>query len=549
MDYLKIGLIFILLTVSLAYAGFLDPILDPIENFFKNLTNQVEAELDRTRVGRELNRIIEDVENVAHIVNDIKPIAAVLSSVSPPLAIINLATQYGHEPNDLFNRFKERVDSLETNYAGDGGGPNGELSETEIAAALQTVLEEPQLPIGVYMGDYCIIDLTQCNFLDPSRASSYRDSYFSYSCYVNGVVDKKKVNGLNRATCRATWINTWQGNVVPVQFMHDNQFATYYWDQCAKVYLTTEQQNTFLQNKVCNQPIARHDVGDVCAVDYTGCSANSTALYDSYRVGTVAYDLIPGTVRRSYLCDLPYYGMVALDQHARKSCEIVYVGEREVDELLTAKPEIVAEPIIQEPIVPTTTEGTPPPPIEGLDMTGTRRFPISRLGDLPSYVIPTQTNIVYGKYNALDITPSVYKQKQKAAKSSKQTDMIPTLEDIKSKIKGQKIPNSLMMLFGNENIAFEVRANDGRAFYFCTVISDGTITSFEECKKNDPDFTPTLKISTSQTVLQQMKAGKGIDIFFDAVDHGTADYEGVGLVNKIKYDVMSFVARLGIIST
>lgn len=546
MEYKKIGFVFVLF-VSLAYAGFFDPIFDPIEDFFKSLTNHVEAELDRTRVGRELNRIIEDIEGVARIVNEIQAIGSILSNVSPPIAIINLAVQYGHDPDDLFNRFKERVDSLETNYAGDGGGPDGSLSDTEIAAALQTVLEEPPLPDGVYMGDSCMIDFTECNFLEPPRASTYRDSYFGYSCYVDGVVDKKKVNGLNRATCRATWINTWGGNVIPVEFMYDNQFATYYWDQCAKVHFTRQQQIAFFENKTCDQPIARHDVGDVCAVDYTGCLANSTALDNSNRIGMVAYDLIPGTTRRSYLCELPYYGMVALDPSARKSCEKVYVGRREVDELLAAKPEVIAQTIAQEVIVPTTVQGTPPPPIDGLEMSGTRRFPVSRLGDLPGYITPPgQDRIVYGKYNARDITPSVYKQKQTAAKSSDKTNMI-ALKDIKAKIIGEKIPDSLMLLFGNERIMLEIRTNDGRAFYFCTVISNGVITSLDECKKNDPVFSPTLRVSASQTVLQQIKAGKDPDIFFDAVDQGTAEYEGVGFVDKIKYDVVAFIARLGII--
>src|SRR3989344_7125636 len=126
-------------------------------DLWAQLTNQLEEELDRTRVGRELNRVIEDVENVAHIVEDIQGLVSLAGSVSPPLAVANLAIRYGHDPDKLFNRFQERVDSLENNY---GGGSS--LSQTEAAAALQSVLEEPPLPDGVYMGDGCIVDLRNC---------------------------------------------------------------------------------------------------------------------------------------------------------------------------------------------------------------------------------------------------------------------------------------------------------------------------------------------------------------------------------------------------
>ncbi|MFH1785887.1 MAG: hypothetical protein ABH842_05655 [Candidatus Micrarchaeota archaeon] len=548
MDYMKIGLIFILVTVSLAYAGFLDPILDPIENFFRNLTNQVEAELDRTRVGRELNRIIEDIEGVARIVNEIQSIATVLSSVSPPIAIINLATQYGHDPSDLFDRFKERVHSLENNYPGSGGGSSGNLSNTEIAAALQSVLEEPALPTGVYMGDDCIIDLTQCDFNDPSRASQYRDSFFSYSCYVEGIVAKKSASGLNRATCRATWINTWSGNVAPVHFLYDNQFANYYWDQCARVYLTSEEQNNFMQNKNCEQPIARHDLGDICAVDYTTCPANSTALSNAHRVGTIAYDRIPGTTRRSYFCELPFYGWVALDSSLRQSCEVVYVGQREVDGLLAAQPEVLIPPITPPITPPPPVQTTPPSPTEGLNNTGTLRFPMTRLGDLPMYVPPPSSEkIVYGRYNALDITPTVYKQKKIAADVSGEKNLS-LLDEVKAKLVGQTIPDSTMLLFGNEKTQLEVRMNDGNAYYFCMDISDGVIKSLDQCKKDDPNFSPTLLVSVSQTVLQQLKAGEDPEIFFEAVDQGRADYEGVGFFNKLKYDILTFMEKVGLFS-
>src|SRR3989338_5445422 len=97
-------------------------------DLWAQLTNQLEEELDRTRVGRELNRVIEDVENVAHIVEDIQDLATLAASATPTGAIINLAIQYDHDPDQLFERFQDRVHSLENNNLDDGNGANGQLS-------------------------------------------------------------------------------------------------------------------------------------------------------------------------------------------------------------------------------------------------------------------------------------------------------------------------------------------------------------------------------------------------------------------------------------
>ena len=168
--YLPIILIFLLLTTPVQ-AGLFDPILDPIQNLFNRLKNDVEDELGRSRVGRELNRIVEDIDGVVEIVQEFDNLVTLAASTTTPIGFIALAQEYGHNPDKIFDRFKDRVDNLNNNQ---------QLSNTEAAAVLQSVLEEPILPDGVYLGDDCIIDYSNCPDESENPSPRYRAHYWDY---------------------------------------------------------------------------------------------------------------------------------------------------------------------------------------------------------------------------------------------------------------------------------------------------------------------------------------------------------------------------------
>ena len=103
-----IGVFLSFFFLSFASAGFFDELFDP----FQSIVDEIEEELEHTRIGRELNRLVEDIEAVGRIVRDFEDLASLALSSTPPLAIASLAIEYGHDPDKLFGRFKERVDSL-----------------------------------------------------------------------------------------------------------------------------------------------------------------------------------------------------------------------------------------------------------------------------------------------------------------------------------------------------------------------------------------------------------------------------------------------------
>src|SRR3990167_3760587 len=106
-------IIAILLTFVLpVHASWLSSALDPLESLWQGLTNAVEEELERSRVGRELNRVIEDAEGVSHILEEVQNLALIATASTPPGAIVSFAVSYGHDPDKLFNRFQQRVQSL-----------------------------------------------------------------------------------------------------------------------------------------------------------------------------------------------------------------------------------------------------------------------------------------------------------------------------------------------------------------------------------------------------------------------------------------------------
>ncbi len=517
---IKLVLVLSILLVSVipAQAGLLDPILDPIQNLFNELTNQIEDELESSRVGRELNRIVEDIEGVTEIIQEFENLATLVTSASPPLALANLAVQYGHDPDSVLPRFQERVSSLESNY-----GNGQQLSETEMAAALQSVLEEPPLPDGVYMGDNCIVDLSNCPQVN-SGGHVYRGSYYAHSCYLDGVVSKKKSGGLNKAACGVNLIDAWSRMPIDIRFFSDTQYATYDWERCASVIFTEEDQNQFLASRgqVCDQPIGNYELGSVCVVDYTSCSNNTGSGYNANRIGTISYN-----TRDWYVCEVANR-RYTLKIESRDACADVYVGDREVNEFLAANPEPVQQ-------VQNTSREITENTAQILEQLSTTRDPTIRgLGDMPLNQEEQPRTFVYGKNGVVDITPPSIQEKKDAIEA--RLIALGALKEVnvqalKELIEGKQVPDQFKKYVGSERAEVSIRRDYGKDLLFCVVVNNGVVESFDVCS-TDNSFKPTIKIQTSQSALENMKSADDVAA---ALEDGRISYKAVGLFKKAKF--------------
>ncbi len=504
----------LIISINFVQAGFnfRDDIVDPVRHAFSSAGDRIEEELERSAVGRELNRIIDDIEEVAEIVEEIGGIAALAASATTPAGIVNLAVQYGHDPDQIFGRFQERVNSLENRY-------NGELSETEIAAALQSVLEEPPLPNGTYMGDRCIIDLASC-------PSSVRGDYFMHSCYVEGIVDKKRVGGLNKAACTSYWIDTYEGDLIEVKFPVSAQDATYDWERCARALLPEQEQQEFIASgrSGCEQPIAKHDVGEACAVDYTSCSYGSGGEYNENRIGTIVYGLVSRN-QRDYSCSIDY-GDFTLRRELRDSCASVYVGNREVRDFISANPEPVRQARNNTQVQ------------QALNITSQREgFLIRDLGDVP-LMQEQPVRFAYGRAGILDIFPPTIQQKKNSTKESLEEFGVLHELDI-SKIKeseGQVLPGPIAKVFKNENIKIIIRQKYGEDLLVCASIKEGIVEKVDVCSEKEK-FDTTIIVQTSQSVVENFDDANEIS---SALEDGRISYKGVGIGKKVKLGVSAF---------
>ncbi|MBI2148260.1 hypothetical protein HYU23_01130 [Candidatus Woesearchaeota archaeon] len=532
-----------------------------VENLWQSLTNQVEEELDRTRVGRELNRVIEDVENVAHIVEEVQGLATLAASATPAGAIVTLAVQYEHDSDQLFDRFQDRIHSLENNNPGGGGGANGQLSETEIAGALQSVLEEPPLPDEVYLGDSCIIDFTNCPY--EYSQPPYRSYYWEFSCYVEGVVGKKKFNGLNKATCNVNWLNIWSGNNVEIKFPANAQYATYDWERCPRVLLTTQEQRQFLtsRNNVCNEPIAKHDIGEICAVDYTNCSYGTSARSNANRIGIINHF----GVRREYACEVAH-GNFALKNSLRDACAKVYVGEIEVNQFLQENPEVqtLAQnasinlvsgqrniTAFSAAIVETLSRRTLVDNYEVIQNTNAQantvnqEQPIQNVENLGETITSQeQVREVYGRENVINLAPpSINERKEKTERKLEQLGILKNFDVgvLKKYVEGQTLPVQLQKLFGNERVVAIINRNYGKDAVFCIVLDNGVVKEFNMCDYKN--FKPSLIIKTSQSAIQKIAEEGDVSAAIMALQNGDIKYEAVGIKNKIKFSIATRFAK------
>ncbi len=559
------------LAVSIAsvQAGLLDPVLDPIQAEWDRFTDRVENELDNTPIGRELNRIVDDVEAVARIVEQFEGLITLASSAVPAVALVNLAIQYGHDPESLIPRFNERVETIQAQH------PGVVLSEVEAAAILQSVLEEPPMPDGVYLGDGCIIDFSQCRDESTNPNPLFRAYYWDYSCYVEGVVDKKVIPtpqnaNQRRAMCTASWSNMWSnGQHASSQFPASSQYATYDWQRCARVYLTQAEQDQFLarRSSVCQQPIAQHDVGEVCAVDYRSCSYGSYGNYNANRVGTITYgDVINQNFqhRREYACEVTY-GTFALKSQLRDSCATVYVGDREVAEFIAANP----EPVQQVPVPPQQAPAQPAqqpntaaanvtlPSQRSLGVPTTLRgvftapvaqaapiAPIHRLEEV-AVVSPPPATEVFGRTGIVNIAPDISKKKTTSLKKVKEFTESKSkfnIQALQNQIKGQPLPSPLDSIFGNEQIHISVDQKSGDPILGCISIQGGIIKDVTSCNSDSSDsFVPTLRVQTSQTVLEGIS---NVTDLTAAIDSGEINYQAVGVVNKVKFGISRILAKI-----
>ncbi len=491
-------------------------LVTPVQaNFFTNLwesiTGDIEDELDRSRIGRELNRIVDDLSEVADIMDEVGTLAQLAASNTPQGAIIVLAIKYGHDPDRLWGRFHERVDSLEANNPGGGGGENGALSETELAAALLSVLEEPPLPDGVQMGDGCVVDLTECD-------DSERGEYYASSCYLDGSVNKKSMAGLNRATCSVDWLNPISGNTIRIGFPSDTEQATYAWERCARALIVPQEQQTFLDIRVaaCDQPIAKYEVGDVCVVDYTTCGYGATGAFNANRIGTVRYGLLGNA--RQYTCRITY-GDYALKESLRDPCTTVYVGDDEVSDFLAAHPEPRLVPMVQvAPELPEVTLAT-------------------ELADVP--VVPQELPLVYGRAGV--VLPQTLEQRQALIGARLNALGVATafsIDDLSEQAVGYEIPSPLSSLFSDERAEIRVRQNYGDDVFACLTLAESRITSLASCSE---DYEPTIRVETTQSVLDQVHSASDVATM---LDEDRITYTSVGIGKKIKFGVSGFLFRM-----
>ncbi|MBI2572519.1 hypothetical protein HYV86_01555 [Candidatus Woesearchaeota archaeon] len=536
------------LVSSQVQAGLLDPIIDPIQAEWDRFTDRVENELESTPIGREVSRIVEDVESVARIVEEFEGLITMATSSIPAVALVNLAVQYGHDPESVLPRFNERVEEVKARHH------SVQLTEVEAAAILQSVLEEPPMPDGVYLGDNCIIDFSQCPDESTNPSPRSRAFYWDYSCYTQGVVDKLVVPtpqnaNQRRAVCTASWINMWNnGQLATSKFPASIQYATYDWQRCARVYLTQTEQDQFLaqRDSICQQPIAKHDLGEICVVDYRSCSYGVYGAYNANRVGTITYgDVINQNFqfRREYACDTTY-GTFALKPQLRDSCARVYVGDREVAEFIDANP----EPVQQVPQNPPQKETPPPPPaqqgspttLQGVFTRTIRTVPLHELNLAAVQSLPSRE--VYGRTGIMNLAPDVVKQKE-AVKVKVEQLIAPkklNLDIIVNEIRGQQLPSPIDSIFGNEKIHVTITQNDGNNVLLCITIQDGIVTEAGSCNDND-SFTPTLKVQTSQAVLESLTGPADLTA---AMNDGRITYQAVGLGKKIKFGISSLLAKI-----
>lgn len=522
-------------------------LFDSIGNFFEGIRDDARNELGRSRIGRELNRIVDDVIAVTEIVEELGNVAVMIGSATTPVGIANLAIQYGHDPDALFGRFQERVNTLRNQ------NPGTQLSEMEAAAALQSVLEEPVLPDGVYLGDTCVVDLSRCEDRDANSNTMERSYFWHHSCYLEGTIGKKNVNGRNVASCQASWVSTYYGTTSNVDFI-DHTLGQYEWQQCSRVYLTPQEQNQFLasKNQQCTQPtIANHDLGDVCAVDYMSCSYGQYGVYNNNRVGTIMFDVLHtriGSVR-DYACETTYT-ISPLSKRERPVCETVYVGDREVNAFVAVNPEPVPMPIpptvTPPPPPPATVITNPVPPavLRGFQgPTGDRLEYIARsLGDIQN--VDQQINDVYvfGRNGIKNIAPTnlTEKKKQMGDKLA-QLGLIDkfSIDQIKKEVEGQTVPSPLNKIFKNEKVHVTIRRNSGVDVYYCVTVVDKVVTSFSDCSDSYHDS--TLLVVTSESVVEEVQQGGD---FNEMLDQERIVYQAVGFTNKAKFGVASLLVKV-----
>ena len=511
----------VIIIVQPVHAG----LFSSIGNFFEGLRDQVRDELDRTRVGRELNRVIEDLEAVGELANEFSNLIELAGSATTPLGIANLAIQYGHNPDMLFDRFQERINTLNNQES---------LSNTEAAAVLQSVLEEPPLPQGVYMGDECVIDFSNCPDESENSQPRYRAHYWDYSCYVKGNIDKKIVNGIKTAACLVNWINTYSGNTANVKF--PIQSGIYEWETCAQIYLTQTEIDNYLAQKVCAQPIAKHDLGEVCVVDYSSCNNDPTALYNSNRVGTINYGLVrQQNHRREYGCEITY-GTYALKPELRQSCETVYVGSSEVREFLSNNPE-PTQPVVPVPIQQSAPPQNTNPPVI---LPGFRRQSNDVIYRL-SQASEQDSSDVFGKTGIVNLNKDI--QQKKAINKDKLTNLgVDTSFDEKAfedSFNHLEIPDNVKKYLGNEKIFLSIKTNF-EVINYCLTIIDGDFSEIKKCSEM-PEL--TLHVQITDDVFNNLQTQKDVK---SALDDGRISYKSVGLMKKVKHKLI--VSLLGAIS-
>ena len=105
-----------------------------------------------------------------------------------------------------------------------------------------------------------------------------------------------------------------------------------------------------------------------------------------------------------------------------------------------------------------------------------------------------------------------------------------------------RIPSPLKGPIADERIHGEISLDDGTVLILgITTDNDAKIIGFEKGEISDP----TIKAYTTENTIRSiMNSEDPVSAFQDALDTGAITYEGVGVLNKIKYGAIGFFWKI-----
>ncbi len=115
------------------------------------------------------------------------------------------------------------------------------------------------------------------------------------------------------------------------------------------------------------------------------------------------------------------------------------------------------------------------------------------------------------------------------------------LEQYSSEIQGQKLPGFAKQLFGNEQININVALNDGETLNYGLITKDGQIISLSAGTLENP----TLNVyGTEEVIMELAQSADPLSEFQQALNQKKISYQAVGVQNKLKYGLGTFMLRV-----